>query len=138
MDNIDKKIIQLLKQNSKMTNKAIGAQIHMTGQAVGNRILRLQELGIIEHFSISVQYPQTQLIRIFMNSNRFRQFENQINAFEAISEFYKISGGACYFIIAHFDAQKLVEFLEIIAKWCRYSVENVIENKKEAKSPSGH
>ncbi|MBS7577615.1 MULTISPECIES: AsnC family transcriptional regulator [unclassified Enterococcus] len=130
MDNIDQKIIQLLKQNSKMTNKAIGEQIHMSGQAVGNRIIKLQESGAIKNFSISINYPQTQFIRIFMNSNRFKQFEKQVNQFEPISEFYKISGGACYLIIAHFETKQLVEFLEIIDKWCRYSIETVIEPLK--------
>ncbi len=69
MDIIDAKILDILSQNSRLTNKEIGTMIHITGQAVGNRIAKLQDDGIIQHFSIAINYPHTQYVRVFTDSN---------------------------------------------------------------------
>jgi predicted HTH transcriptional regulator len=54
MDQIDEKILALLQENSRLTNKEIGAQVFLSGQAVGNRIGALIDAGIIEKFTISL------------------------------------------------------------------------------------
>ncbi|MDA6151480.1 AsnC family transcriptional regulator, partial [Escherichia coli] len=38
IDQIDFQILRLLTENSRIQWKDLGEQIHMTGQAVGNRI----------------------------------------------------------------------------------------------------
>ncbi len=45
LDPIDLKIIALLKQDSRLTNKEIGQRVHRTGQAVGARIAQLMDAG---------------------------------------------------------------------------------------------
>ncbi|WP_199484738.1 Lrp/AsnC family transcriptional regulator [Listeria seeligeri] len=69
------KIIGILQENSGLTNKEIGVMIHLTGQAVGNRIIKLVENGIIRKFSVEIEYPKTQFIRVFMDRNNFSDFE---------------------------------------------------------------
>lgn len=44
LDNIDFQILQLLSNNSRIQWKDLGEQIHMTGQAVGNRIKNLRKV----------------------------------------------------------------------------------------------
>ena len=41
LDNIDFQILRLLSKNSRIQWKDLGEQIHITGQAVGNRINNL-------------------------------------------------------------------------------------------------
>ena len=41
MDQLNLTILSLLKQDSRLSNKEIGAQVHLTGQAVGQRINHL-------------------------------------------------------------------------------------------------
>lgn len=48
LDPIDLKIIALLKQDSRLTNKEIGQRVHRTGQAVGARIAQLMDAGVIK------------------------------------------------------------------------------------------
>ena len=52
IDPIDFQILQLLNKNSRIQWKEIGKEIHMTGQAVGNRIQKMKEKGIIQAYSI--------------------------------------------------------------------------------------
>ncbi len=54
LDNIDFQIIRLLSENSRIQWKDLGAQIHMTGQAVGNRIKKLEKNGVIKAYSLIV------------------------------------------------------------------------------------
>ncbi|WP_260448028.1 Lrp/AsnC family transcriptional regulator [Listeria seeligeri] len=126
---MDKKIIEILQENSRLTNKEIGAMIHLTGQAVGNRIIKLVENGIIRKFSVEIEYPKTQFIRVFMDRNNFSDFEQFVNSYEAVSSIYKVSGQACYMVIGHFLDDSLNEFIQEISKYGRYSVEAVVADK---------
>lgn len=133
MDYIDKQILEILTQNSKLTNKEIGQRIHMTGQAVGKRITQLQDAGIIRRFSVDLYYEATQFIRVFMDTNDFQGFEQSVLSFQEVASLYKVSGQACYMIISHFTTAGLSEFIEKISKWARYSVETVVADKKVEK-----
>lgn len=128
MDKIDKEILKLLKANSQLTNKEIGKQVHLTGQAVGQRIMKLKEDDTIAAFSTTINYPNQQFIMIYMDSNDFKNFENFITKSPQIDEFYKISGHACYLIKSHFASPELGDFLENLSIWGRYNVETVIKN----------
>ena len=44
LDNIDFQILRLLSENARIQRKDLGEQIHMTGQAVGNRIKNLRRV----------------------------------------------------------------------------------------------
>lgn len=48
----DKKILYELDRNSRQSNKQIAKKVGLSEQVVGNRIRRLQELGIIEYFFV--------------------------------------------------------------------------------------
>ncbi len=86
MDELDKKIINLLKNDGQLTNKEIGNKVHLTGQAVGKRILSLEDEGIIEGYTIKVHYSSKQFIRVFMEGNDFKSVEQKIMEFDGISE----------------------------------------------------
>lgn len=50
IDSIDFQILQLLNKNARIQWKEVGEKIHMTGQAVGNRIM--EDNGIIQAYLI--------------------------------------------------------------------------------------
>lgn len=129
MDSIDKQILDVLQRDSRLTNKEIGAIVHLTGQAVGNRVTKLLESGIIRKFSVEIEHPNQQFIRIIMDNNHFSEFERFVNSYSEVSSIYKISGQACYMIVAHFSDDRLKEFIEKMSKWGRHTVEVVIEDK---------
>lgn len=129
MDNIDLRLLEILNENSKLTNKEIGQRIHITGQAVGNRIVNLQMSGIIKKFSISINHRHTQFIRVFMDSNKYNEFEKFVNNYQGVSSFYKVSGQACYMIVSHFSEIETTVFIEGLSKFGRYTVETVLADK---------
>lgn len=129
MDEIDQKIVALLKDNSRLSNKAIGQLIHMTGQAVGARIIKLEEQEIIKKFTVELNYAQTQFIQVFMANNRFELFETMVKQYPQVTAVYKTSGQACYLLKCHFKATELSQFINVISEWGRYHVETVVADR---------
>ena len=47
LDEVDLLILELLKSNAKMKMQDIGQKVHLTGQAVSNRISKMEKQGVI-------------------------------------------------------------------------------------------
>ncbi len=116
VDNIDLKILALLKENSRMQWKDIGQLIHMTGQSVGNRIRRLEDMGIIEQYTIATNkaklgMPITAFITIFLESSNHLAFRTFYEKEESITEVHRISGEGCFLLTAHFTSNEALDDL---------------------------
>lgn len=102
-DEIDLKIIDLLKIDAKMPLKFIGENIHLTAQGVSNRISRLQKLGLITQYTI---YTNENLlgrnvvayITIFMKTTKHTELTKWIKKTPIIEEAHRISGDGCYLL----------------------------------------
>ena len=71
IDETDQQILRCLQKNSRMQWQEIGKIVHLTGQAVAARILRMQDDGVIETFTINLNHekfgkPIFAFITIFM------------------------------------------------------------------------
>lgn len=102
-DELDLKIIEMLKTNAKISLKVIGESIHLTAQAVSSRIIRLQKLGVITQYTICTNDALlgkniTAYITIFMKTTKHNQLINFIRASSIIKEAHRISGDGCYFV----------------------------------------
>lgn len=126
IDDIDLKIIALLKQDSRLSHKEIGEKVHRTGQAVGSRINRLLEQGIIQNYTIQLYHPQQQFIRLMLTDRHFSEIEHVVQQFQAIDACYKTAGDACYIVIAHFQPQELAQFIDAISDYGHYAISTVM------------
>ena len=54
LDPTDRLILEALQANSRITMKELGAHVHLTGQATATRVKKLEDLGIIEGYTIRV------------------------------------------------------------------------------------
>lgn len=54
MDALDTQIIELLKQNGRMTSSDISKCIHLSVPSVSDRIRKLEEKGVIEQFTLKL------------------------------------------------------------------------------------
>lgn len=128
LDEIDFQILKLLKENSRRQWKEIGESIHMTGQAVGNRIRKMEEEGIIEQYTISVNELKLgksiqAFIMVFLKSNRHLEFQHYLKGNPDIQEVHRISGEGCYMIKASISNQvALNHTLDDILKYANYRI----------------
>jgi Lrp/AsnC family leucine-responsive transcriptional regulator len=102
-DEIDLKIIDMLKIDAKIPLKFIGENIHLTVQAVSNRINRLQKLGLITQYTIYTNdnllgKKITAYITIFMKTTKHTELIKWIKRTPIIEEAHRISGDGCYLI----------------------------------------
>lgn len=69
LDHTDRRIIEELEKNGRISMKELGQLIHMTGQATANRVSKLAEEGIIEGYTIRLNQQKAGIP--FKLSSRF-------------------------------------------------------------------
>lgn len=128
LDQTDFEILKLLSENSRIQWKELGQKIHLTGQAVGNRIRRLEDLGVIEQYTIAINRIRlgqvvTAFVTVFVQTTNHQEFKRFFQAEEAISEVHRTSGDGCYLLKTHFSSnEELDTFLERLLKFGNYRV----------------
>ncbi|MEF3354142.1 Lrp/AsnC family transcriptional regulator [Paenibacillus sp. GYB006] len=134
MDQTDKRIIEELSQNSRITMKELGARVHLTGAAAAARVEKLEDTGVIEGYSIKVN--QTKLgcftyafLNIYIKSTHHQPFLSFIQEKrEHILNNYKISGDGCYLLECRFPSNEaLNQFLLDLNNYANYKLSIVID-----------
>lgn len=128
LDNIDLQILKLLKKNCKMQFRDIGEVVHLTGQAVSNRIAKMEELGVITGYSVVLNNKLlgksiTAYITVFMKTTDHASLHTFLEHNEIVLEAARISGEGCYLLKIQVDsADDLTLFLDDVLKYGNYRV----------------
>lgn len=137
LDNIDFQILRLLSENSRTQWKELGEQIHMTGQAVGNRIKKMEESGVIKAYSLIVDEMKlgltyTAFTIVYMKTANHESFIRLINARNEVVEAHRVSGEGCYHLKIKVNSQEqLILFLDKILEYGNYSLHLSIQEVKQ-------
>jgi Lrp/AsnC family transcriptional regulator, leucine-responsive regulatory protein len=137
LDNIDFQILRLLTENSRIQWKDLGEQIHMTGQAVGNRIKKLEESGVIKAYSLIIDEMKlgisfTAFVIIHMKTANHDSFIRFINERNEVVEAHRISGEGCYHLKIKVKSQEELNlFLNKILDYGNYSLNLSIQEIKQ-------
>ncbi len=128
LDQTDIEIIKLLQDNSRVQLQEIGNAVHLTGQAVRNRIARLEKMGIIEGYTIKTNPAKlgqelTAFVTVFMKTNNHALLHKFVRDNILITEAYRISGEGCYYLkVAVESHTQLEELLDGILQFGNYKV----------------
>ncbi|UKS31070.1 Lrp/AsnC family transcriptional regulator [Paenibacillus sp. HWE-109] len=129
MDEVDLQILQHLLENSIRPHKEIGQLVHLTGQAVGARIRKMQDLGIIEGYTLlwnpeKIGLTIQAFITVFMKSNNAHQaFQRFANENEHIVETHRVSGEGCYWMRVRIrSTSELNTFLDELLQFGNYRI----------------
>lgn len=137
LDNIDFQILRLLSENSRIQWKELGEQIHMTGQAVGNRIKKLEESGVIKAYSLLVDEMKlgltyTAFVIIYMKTADHDSFIRFIYGRNEVVEAHRVSGEGCYHLKIKVTSQdQLNLFLNELLEYGNYSIHLSIQEIKQ-------
>ncbi|MGM0878649.1 MAG: Lrp/AsnC family transcriptional regulator [Bacillota bacterium] len=133
LDNTDMHILDELSKNSRLTMKELGEKVHLTGPAVSARVAKLEDLGVIEGYTIKVNqvklgYVIHALINIWTKSTYHEPYLSFIKIQEQyVINNYKISGDSCYLLECKFPSnEKLDEFLVELNEHVNYKLSIVI------------
>jgi Lrp/AsnC family leucine-responsive transcriptional regulator len=128
IDNVDLEIINILCKNSKLSFKEIGGEIHMTGQAVGIRINKLIDDGIIENFTINFNKEKLginiiAMIKVYMKTNDHGKIKKLIDNTDEIVEAFRVSADACYFLKVETGSNEVLNnLLDKINEYANYQL----------------
>ncbi|WP_010246445.1 Lrp/AsnC family transcriptional regulator [Acetivibrio cellulolyticus] len=136
IDQTDLEIIKMLTQNSRKQWQDIGEIVHLTGQAVKNRVNRLEKLGVIEGYTVNINSKKlglevTAFITIFMKTTDHMSFQQYLKQSDLVTEANRISGEGCYLLKVQTTSQEdLISFLDGILKFGNYKVNMSIDRIK--------
>lgn len=129
IDDTDIRILQILIQDAKRSHKEIGEEVHLTGQAVGARVRKLQDLGVIEGYTVKWNPERLGLglqafVTVFLNSgDRHAAFRTFIAEREDIVEVHRVSGEGCYLMrVQTGTTERLGQLLEALLPYGNYKV----------------
>lgn len=138
LDQIDYHILRLLTENSRIQWKNLGEHIHMSGQAVGNRIKKLEESGVIKAYSLIIDEMKLGLayaafVIIHMKTANHDSFIRFITDRNEVVEAHRISGEGCYHLTIKVSSQdQLNLFLNKILNYGNYSLNLSIQKIKQS------
>ncbi|HIX39433.1 MAG TPA: Lrp/AsnC family transcriptional regulator [Candidatus Desulfovibrio intestinigallinarum] len=118
IDETDRRILEFLHKNARATMKEIGEKVHLTGQAVKNRLERLEDLGILKSYTVNIDcpvfgYKTHALLRLQLKRGTIDDVRRLCAGVDCrILHCYRITGERAYVIDAVFaDMEALHAFL---------------------------
>jgi DNA-binding Lrp family transcriptional regulator len=115
MDDVDRRILSLLEEDSRRTYEDIGRELHLSSSAVKRRVDRLRTSGALKGFTAIIDmeargWALEALVHLRLRSGDFLrdQLVQTLNAHVEVIESWMVSGGSD--VVAHVvarDAQNL-------------------------------
>ena len=106
LDTIDKKLINLLQQDSKQTTKQLSLQLNLSVTAIYERVKKLENQKVIEKYVAIVNKNKIEKsflvfchIKLMQHSKEYlNTFEYEILKLEEVSECFHVSGDYDYIL----------------------------------------
>ena len=120
LDKVDKKILELLQSDGRMTVKEISNRLNLSTTPIFERIKKLERSGIIDHYSAILNTEKlgkklTAFAHISLKEHTkelVREFEAKILTIPEVMECHYVTGGADFIIkILVEDMDRYKEFV---------------------------
>lgn len=114
MDDIDRKILEILQEDSMKTAKEMASKLSLTTTPIYERIKKLQSTGVIKKYValLDADILDKNLV-VFMNitikdhqAEKRNEFVKKMEALEAVREFYHTSGNFDFLVKVRFSTIK--------------------------------
>lgn len=120
MDSIDKKILDLLQKNGRMTVKEITQTISLTAPAVSERIKRLEKDGVIEGYTAIVNPKKIgrtvhAIINVSIAPNDTERLLELVKSDPMVVQCYHVTGAYSYLVKV--DAYEIGDLEKLIIKF---------------------
>ena len=123
MDATDKKILSILKENSRESASEIAKQVSLSVPAVTERIRKLEQGGVIEKYTLRINpcelgYNLLVFVLVKIDASRnLEAFQDEVTALANVLECHHIAGPSDYLLkVLVKDMQDLETFLSCTTK----------------------
>ncbi|MFC6722124.1 AsnC family transcriptional regulator [Halobacteriaceae archaeon SHR40] len=116
LDETDMEILSLLAENARRPFSEIGDEVGLSGPAVSDRVERLQEVGVINHFTIDLDRAQLRagvpvLIQVELPAESLEQARDRLRDADGVEHLFVTSEGELWFY-ARIEAQNVRSWIE--------------------------
>ena len=121
MDLTDRKILETLKEDSKVSLNYISNEVNLSTPSVRERINKLKDLGVINKYTIEIDfktlgYDIEVIIDIVIKNNLYKDFKLYIAEQNNVEFCYRISGESCFIFKVRFksmiDVERFVDSMQ--------------------------
>ncbi|UOY90892.1 Lrp/AsnC family transcriptional regulator [Bacillus glycinifermentans] len=103
IDELDFKIIEELKKDSRLSMRELGRKIPLSAPSVTERVRRLEAFGVIKRYTLDIDYqkiglPVSCIIEATVKNGEYERFKAYIERLPNIEFCYRIAGAACYML----------------------------------------
>jgi len=112
MDNLDKKILEMLKINARESFATIGKEVGLSAPAIGKRVRQM------DHEKLGIETKAYITLVMYQGQRGASDALKQIRAMEEVQSCDRITGDDCLCVLGYFRNNKhLVSFLEKISAY---------------------
>ncbi|GFZ86792.1 AsnC family transcriptional regulator [Paenibacillus marchantiophytorum] len=137
LDDIDRKIMQFLQHNARMTVSQISKEIAMSQPSVKERMIKLEEKSIISGYSAVFQLRELNrgtTTFILIKTEQCQKLVDFCEEAKEVTDLYRISGEYNYLIkVQTASIEELAEFQDSLSKLgpskSHISMKNILENR---------
>lgn len=107
IDEVDKKIIEELSKDSRLSMSKLGRRINLSSPSVTERVRRMESFGIIKGYTLKVDYeklglPIQCIIEVTIKNGEYHRFRRFIESLDNVEFCYRIAGNACFMVKMQF------------------------------------
>lgn len=120
IDDIDRKIIDELSKNSRLSMSELGRRINLSSPSVTERVRQMESFEIIKKYTLEVDYeklglPIQCIIEATVKNGDYQAFKRYIENLTNVEFCYRIAGNACYMLKMQFETfAKAEQFIEAV------------------------
>lgn len=97
VDSIDKKLLEILKENARLSFADLGRKINLSPSAVRERVQKMEDIGVIKKYSIQIDnqkigYDIEAFILLKVFQGQLNHVIQQITKFPQVTEAHRITG----------------------------------------------
>ncbi|MBE6011379.1 Lrp/AsnC family transcriptional regulator [Anaeropeptidivorans aminofermentans] len=141
MDDIDRRLVSLLADNSRISLHELSKKVFLSPPAVSSRIEKLEKSGVIKGYSLRLDleklgYSFVAYIELTMEPEQKEKFVDFISENPSVLECYHIAGAYSMLMKVCFDSSsKLYDFVGKLQKFGKTQTQIIFTNIIEARNP---
>lgn len=123
IDDIDKKIIVELSNNSRLSMSELGRRINLSSPSVTERVRQMESFGIIKKYTLEIDYeklglPIQCIVEARLKNGDSTRFKKYIESLSNVDFCYRVAGNTCYMIKLQFENfSKAEEFIDAVSPY---------------------
>lgn len=137
MDHIDIEMLEILQEDGRISVSDLSKKLNLSRPSVSERMMRLQEKGVIDHFSAVVS-PEAVgrdtllMIQVSELKDTIARFEKMIAEDTRVLECHRVTGEVSYFIKAAVEGMdSLRELVDTLISYGNINTSIVLKSPVE-------